>query len=153
MLRALVRVSKRLNESFSKQPNKQANKQTNKQPAKQISKQTNTKIGMYYLENDDRDPTKCLARPIRRRDPKAVIWEHVNVLIDNSCNPLNEIMQHNLSQNPECKFLILGGFPCQDPSRAGPQKGLTGSRSKLFAVLFTVIAAAQKSHRRSGSHI
>ncbi len=88
-----------------------------------------TKIGKYYLENDGRDPTKYLARNIRRRDSKAIIWEDVNELIDNSCNRLKGIMQHHLSQNPDCKFLIIGEFPCQDLSRAGPQKGLTGTSS------------------------
>ena len=104
---------------------------------------TDKRIATYIIENDDKDPSKFLARCNRRRDPHAIIWEDVNDLITENGRLLLTIMAHHMASNPDVHFIFPGGFPCQDLSSAGHQEGLTGSRSRLFAVLAVVIAIAQ----------
>lgn len=43
------------------------------------------------------------------------------------------------TSHPEQKWLLTGGFPCQDLSTAGHRKGLSGAKSKLFFEMWRVV--------------
>ena len=68
----------------------------------------------------------------------------VHALITGGCKLLQEITQIF----PDCKWIIVGGSPCQEltPAAAGSRKGLlglTGQCSRLFFVLLCVIYSMQ----------
>ena len=76
-------------------------------------------------------------------DGTAVLYvKDVQSLIDHECKLLRELVV----TFPDCKWIIIGGSPCQDLTFAGPFRGLlglTGPSSRLFFVLLCVISAMQ----------
>ena len=77
-------------------------------------------------------------------DGSAVLYlKDVHVVISNNCRLLKELVQ----MFPDCKWIIVGGSPCQDLTFAGPLRGvlgLIGPSSRLFFVLLCVISAMQR---------
>ena len=74
----------------------------------------------------------------------AVLYlKDVHVVINHNCRLLKELVQ----MFPDCKWIIVGGSPCQDLTFAGPLRGvllLVGPSSRLFFVLLCVIYAMQR---------
>ena len=67
----------------------------------------------------------------------------VHVVISNNCRLLKELVR----MFPDCKWIIVGGSPCQDLTFAGPLRGvlgLVGPSSRLFFVLLCAIYAMQR---------
>ena len=67
----------------------------------------------------------------------------VHVVISNNCRLLKELVR----MFPDCKWIIVGEFSCQDLTFAGPLRGvlgLVGSSSCLFFVLLCMICAVQR---------
>ena len=77
-------------------------------------------------------------------DGSAVLYlRDVNSVIAGHCKVLQELVQ----MFPDCKWIILGGSPCQDLTFAGPLRGLLGligPSSRLFFVLLCVISTMQQ---------
>ena len=66
----------------------------------------------------------------------------VHSLVANGCR----VLQTTLKMFPDCKWIIVGGSPCQDLTLAGTMKGalgLTGLSSRLFFILLCVIYTVQ----------
>ena len=66
----------------------------------------------------------------------------VHSLVANGCR----ILQMTLKMFPDCKWIVVGGSPCQDLTLAGTMKGvlgLTGMSSRLFFILLCVIYTVQ----------
>ena len=76
-------------------------------------------------------------------DGSAVLYlRDVHSLVANGCR----ILQMTLKMFPDCKWIVVGGSPCQDLTLAGTMKGvlgLTGMSSRLFFVLLCVIYTVQ----------
>ena len=76
-------------------------------------------------------------------DGSAVLYlRDVHSLVANGCR----ILQMTLKMFPDCKWIVVGGSPCQDLTLAGTMKGvlgLTGMSSCLFFVLLCVIYTVQ----------
>jgi hypothetical protein len=53
-------------------------------------------------------------------------------------------LQHAMQQAAAEQWLVVGGWPCQDFSLAGPGRGLAGSRSKLLHELVGIIGSLQQ---------
>ena len=74
----------------------------------------------------------------------AVLYlKDVHDVINRKCQLLKELVQ----MFPDCKWIIVGGSPCQDLTFAGPLRGmlgLVGPNSRLFFVLLCVISAMQR---------
>ena len=67
----------------------------------------------------------------------------VHSIIASQCKVLQELVQ----MFPDCKWIIVGGSPCQDLTFAGPWRGLFGlisPSSRLFFVLLCVISSMQR---------
>ena len=67
----------------------------------------------------------------------------VRYIIDGQCKVLQDLVR----MFPNCKWIIVGGSPCQDLTFAGPWRGLLGligPSSRLFFVLLCVISAMQR---------
>ena len=68
-------------------------------------------------------------------DGSAVLYlKDVHVIISRNCQLLKELVQ----MFPGCKWIVVGGSPCQDLTFAGPLRGvlgLIGPSSRLFFVL------------------
>ena len=77
-------------------------------------------------------------------DGSAVLYlRDVNSVIAGHCKVLQELVQ----MFPDCKWIIIGGSPCQDLTFAGPLRGLLGligPSSRLFFVLLCVISTMQQ---------
>ena len=77
-------------------------------------------------------------------DGSAVLYlKDVHAVINNNCQVLKELVQ----MFPDCRWVIVGGSPCQDLTFAGPLRGvlgLIGPSSRLFFVLLCVISAMQR---------
>ena len=69
------------------------------------------------------------------QDGSAVLYlKDVHAIIKGNCQLLQELVQ----MFPDCKWVIVGGSPCQDLTFAGPLRGvlgLIGPSSRLFFVL------------------
>ena len=66
----------------------------------------------------------------------------VNTIIKNDCCLLRQVV----AMNPNLKWFIVGGSPCQDLTYAGPSQGLlglVGSQSRLFFVFLCTIRTMQ----------
>ena len=66
----------------------------------------------------------------------------VHAILNQECKLLKELVL----MFPGCKWMIVGGSPCQDLTFAGPFHGLlglTGPSSRLFFVLLCVIHCMQ----------
>ena len=76
-------------------------------------------------------------------DGSAVLYlRDVHSLVANGCR----ILQITLKMFPDCKWIVVGGSPCQDLTLAGTMKGvlgLTGTSSRLFFILLCVIYTVQ----------
>ena len=76
-------------------------------------------------------------------DGSAVLYlRDVHSLVANGCR----ILQMTLKMFPDCKWIVVGGSPCQDLTLAGVMKGvlgLTGMSSRLFFILLCVIYTVQ----------
>ena len=76
-------------------------------------------------------------------DGSAVLYlRDVHSLVANGCR----ILQMTLKMFPDCKWIVVGGSPCQDLTLAGTMKGvlgLTGTSSRLFFILLCVIYTVQ----------
>ena len=76
-------------------------------------------------------------------DGSAVLYlRDVHSLVANGCR----VLQTTLKMFPDCKWIIVGGSPCQDLTLAGTMKGalgLTGLSSRLFFILLCVIYTVQ----------
>ena len=76
-------------------------------------------------------------------DGSAVLYlRDVHSLVANGCR----ILQMTLKMFPDCKWIVVGGSPCQDLTLAGTMKGvlgLTGMSSRLFFILLCVIYTVQ----------
>ena len=76
-------------------------------------------------------------------DGSAVLYlKDVHGVINHNCRLLKELTQ----MFPGCKWIIVGGSPCQDLTFAGPLRGalgLVGPSSRLFFVLLCVIYTMQ----------
>ena len=76
-------------------------------------------------------------------DGSAVLYlRDVHSLVANGCR----ILQTTLKIFPDCKWIVVGGSPCQDLTLAGTMKGvlgLTGMSSRLFFILLCVIYTVQ----------
>ena len=74
----------------------------------------------------------------------AVLYvKDVHSIIARQCKVLQELVQ----MFPDCKWIIVGGSPCQDLTFAGPWRGLLGligPSSRLFFVLLCVISSMQR---------
>ena len=74
----------------------------------------------------------------------AVLYvKDVRYIIDRQCKVLQDLVR----MFPDCKWIIVGGSPCQDLTFAGPWRGLLGligPSSRLFFVLLCVISAMQR---------
>ena len=74
----------------------------------------------------------------------AVLYlEDVHSIIAGQCKVLQDLVQ----MFPDCKWIIIGGSPCQDLTFAGPLRGLLGligPSSRLFFVLLCVISSMQR---------
>ena len=74
----------------------------------------------------------------------AVLYvKDVRYIIDGQCKVLQDLVR----MFPDCKWIIVGGSPCQDLTFAGPWRGvlgLIGPSSRLFFVLLCVISAMQR---------
>ena len=74
----------------------------------------------------------------------AVLYlKDVRSIIAGQCKVLQELVQ----MFPDCKWIIVGGSPCQDLTFAGPLRGLLGligPSSRLFFVLLCVISSMQR---------
>ena len=74
----------------------------------------------------------------------AVLYvKDVRYIIDGQCKVLQDLVR----MFPDCKWIIVGGSPCQDLTFAGPWRGLLGligPSSRLFFVLLCVISAMQR---------
>ena len=74
----------------------------------------------------------------------AVLYvKDVRYIIDGQCKVLQDLVR----MFPDCKWIIVGGSPCQDLTFAGPWRGLLGligPSSQLFFVLLCVISAMQR---------
>ena len=74
----------------------------------------------------------------------AVLYvKDVHSIIASQCKVLQELVQ----MFPDCKWIIVGGSPCQDLTFAGPWRGLfglIGPSSRLFFVLLCVISSMQR---------
>ena len=74
----------------------------------------------------------------------AVLYlKDVHEVINRKCQVLQDLVQ----MFPDCKWIIVGGSPCQDLTFAGPLRGmlgLVGPNSRLFFVLLCVISTMQK---------
>ena len=83
----------------------------------------------------------------------AVLYlKDVHSIIAGQCKVLQELVQ----MFPDCKWIIVGGSPCQDLTFAGPLRGLLGligPSSRLFFVLLCVIFVNATSGRASSSPI
>ena len=67
----------------------------------------------------------------------------VHYIIAGQCKVLHDLVR----MFPDCKWIIVGGSPCQDLTFAGPWRGLLGligPSSRLFFVLLCVISAMQR---------
>ncbi len=77
-------------------------------------------------------------------DGTAVLYlKDVHSLIDQECKLLRELVV----AFSDCKWIIVGGSPCQDLTVAGPFRGLlglTGPSSRLFFVLLCAISAMEE---------
>lgn len=71
-----------------------------------------------YCENDRYAQAVLLSRMVARELPNAPIYDDVKTLKGANLHHVD---------------IIYGGFPCQDISVAGKQKGLEGKRSGLFS--------------------
>ena len=72
----------------------------------------------------------------------ALYLRDVHSLVANGCR----ILQTTLKMFPDCKWIVVGGSPCQDLTLAGTMKGvlgLTGTSSRLFFILLCVIHTVQ----------
>ena len=76
-------------------------------------------------------------------DGSAILYlRDVHSLVANGCR----ILQTTLKMFPDCKWIVVGGSPCQDLTLAGAMKGvlgLTGMSSRLFFILLCVIYTVQ----------
>ena len=73
----------------------------------------------------------------------ALYVKDVHYIIDRQCKVLQDLVR----MFPDCKWIIVGGSPCQDLTFAGPLRGLLGligPSSRLFFVLLCVISAMQR---------
>ena len=74
----------------------------------------------------------------------AVLYvKDVRYIIDGQCKVLQDLVR----MFPDCKWIIVGGSPCQDLTFAGPWRGLLGligPSSRLLFVLLCVISAMQR---------
>ena len=74
----------------------------------------------------------------------AVLYvKDVHSIIARQCKVLQDLVQ----MFPDCKWIIVGGSPCQDLTFAGPWRGLLGligPSSRLFFVLLCVISSMQR---------
>ena len=74
----------------------------------------------------------------------AVLYvKDVHYIIAGQCKVLHDLVR----MFPDCKWIIVGGSPCQDLTFAGPWRGLLGligPSSRLFFVLLCVISAMQR---------
>ena len=77
-------------------------------------------------------------------DGSAVLYlRDVNSIIAGHCKVLQDLVQ----MFSDCKWIIIGGSPCQDLTFAGPLRGLLGligPSSRLFFVLLCVISSMQR---------
>ena len=72
----------------------------------------------------------------------ALYLRDVHSLVVNGCR----LLQTTLKMFPDCKWIVVGGSPCQDLTLAGTMKGLlglTGTSSRLFFILLCVIHTVQ----------
>lgn len=79
---------------------------------------------LCYCENDTYAQSTLLQRMSEGNLPKAPIWDDVSTL--------------QVEGFPQVD-IIYGGFPCQDISIAGRQKGLGGKRSGLVFEIFRLV--------------
>ena len=74
----------------------------------------------------------------------AVLYvKDVHSIIARQCKVLQDLVR----MFPDCKWIIVGGSPCQDLTFAGPWRGLLGligPSSRLFFVLLCVISSMQR---------
>ena len=74
----------------------------------------------------------------------AVLYvKDVHYIIAGQCKVLQDLVR----MFPDCKWIIVGGSPCQDLTFAGPWRGLLGligPSSRLFFVLLCVISSMQR---------
>ena len=74
----------------------------------------------------------------------AVLYvKDVHSIIARQCEALQDLVR----MFPDCKWIIVGGSPCQDLTFAGPWRGLLGligPSSRLFFVLLCVISSMQR---------
>ncbi len=83
-----------------------------------------------YCEIESYCQSVLLQRMSEGHLPKAPIWDDIRTLPTDQLSPVE---------------IIYGGFPCQDISVAGLQKGLEGKRSGLIFEVFKVIDATRPS--------
>ena len=79
---------------------------------------------LCYCESDPYAQSVLLQRMQEKDLPKAPIWDDIRTLSIESGIPID---------------IIYGGFPCQDISIAGAQKGLEGERSSLVFEIFRLL--------------
>jgi hypothetical protein len=53
-------------------------------------------------------------------------------------------LKHLVLEDPHQQWLVVGGWPCQDLSMAGPSKGMSGERSGLLRNLIQLLGALQQ---------
>ena len=83
---------------------------------------------LIYCEIDKYCQSLLLQRMQEGNLPKAPIWDDIRTLLPKEFKGID---------------IIYGGFPCQDISIAGRQKGLEGERSGLFFEILRIIDATK----------
>ena len=98
------------------------------------------RVQHLLVESGDSHPDSWVHRCLAKTVPGATIIPDIRELLAD-----NAAILHRLAvDNPEAFFIIPGGFPCQDMSRAARHaKGPTGSRSILAATMAVVIRRLQ----------
>ena len=103
-------------------------------------------VAVVLAENDNRIRSLVCNEFGYRSDEQwcyaALYLRDVHSLVTNGCR----ILQTTLKMFPDCKWIVVGGSPCQDLTLAGTMKGvlgLTGTSSRLFFILLCVIYTVQ----------
>ena len=95
-------------------------------------------VYMFELEDE-------LRATLQRHYPHAIIMDDILKLLQPH-NSLPTLLQSIIAHHGSDKrYLITGGFPCQDLSKANKHgQGLLGARSGLFAPLAVIVATLMK---------